>query len=461
MPYARKLENFCIDKPGINNDIHGRDGPIQVTYTTYDKPGPQKDVLAAAAALGYGEVPDLQDFESVNSFSRWAQYIGKDGKRQDTAHCYIHPLMASGEAPKLEILVETRVDKVTFADGKASGIVCLSAKPGATDEEKTPFNIKASKLVVVAAGALGTPSILERSGLGGEELLKSLDIPVVSNLPGVGEQYQDHLLMMYPYRSTLKPDESLDIGLTDPTFWPSAVQNNDPVATWNGLDLISKLRPSEAEVDALGADFKALWQRDFQNSPTKPLGLIASVQAYGGEREGLTEADGKQFLSFGVYSAYPYARGHIHIAAADPSTPASFETGFLSHPFDLSTHVWGYKKHREVARRTNAYIGELAQGHPKFPAGSAAGVVDVDPHVARGGDFKSAEERKAVENIVYTKEDDAAIEDWVREKVATTWHSLGTCKMAPRESGGVVDTKLNVYGVEGLKCMGKFAVLCF
>ena len=59
--------------------------------------------------------------------------------------------------------------------------------------------------------------------------------------------------------------------------------------------------------------------------------------------------------------------------------------------------------------------------------------------------------------VKYSREDDEAIEDWIRGNVHTTWHSMGTCKMAPREEGGVVDKDLNVYGVEGLKVAGKCA----
>ena len=57
------------------------------------------------------------------------------------------------------------------------------------------------------------------------------------------------------------------------------------------------------------------------------------------------------------------------------------------------------------------------------------------------------------EDIVYTKEDDKAIDDWIADHVETTWHSLGTCAMKPREQGGVVDKRLNVYGTENLKCV--------
>jgi alcohol oxidase len=117
----------------------------------------------------------------------------------------------------------------------------------------------------------------------------------------------------------------------------------------------------------------------------------------------------------------------------------TFETGFLSHPSDLKKQLWAYKMSREIARRLPYYNGELELGHPKFATGSKAALSIDNPS---SGEIK---------NIEYSKEDDEAIEDWIRGNLNTTWHSLGTCAMRPREKGGVVDKELNVFGTAGLK----------
>lgn len=96
---------------------------------------------------------------------------------------------------------------------------------------------------------------------------------------------------------------------------------------------------------------------------------------------------------------------------------------------------------REIARRLPYYKGELELGHPKFPAGSKAALLN-GREAASGGQ---------VENLEYSGEDDRAIEDWIRGNLNTTWHSLGTCAMKPLDQGGVVDGDLNVYGTVGLK----------
>lgn len=145
------------------------------------------------------------------------------------------------------------------------------------------------------------------------------------------------------------------------------------------------------------------------------------------------------------YTAYPYSRGSIHVTGPANDDPLDFDVGYFSDPgdLDLKKQVWAYKKQREITRRTNMYRGELAVGHPTFPAGSKAAVAEHIPDT--GLDVQD------IQDLEYSAEDDKAIEQFLRERVQTTWHSLGTCKMAPRDEMGVVDGSLSVYGVRGLK----------
>lgn len=143
---------------------------------------------------------------------------------------------------------------------------------------------------------------------------------------------------------------------------------------------------------------------------------------------------------------YPYSRGHIHITGPSIIDPIDFDVGILTDKgdIDLKKHVWAYKKQREIMRRTKMYRGEVVSGHPRFtPDSGAACVEEVGDGAGNGHDVD--------DDIRYSAEDDAAIEDWVRKNVATTWHSLGTAKMAPAGRLGVVDEVLSVHGLRGLK----------
>lgn len=152
-----------------------------------------------------------------------------------------------------------------------------------------------------------------------------------------------------------------------------------------------------------------------------------------------------QYVLAANYTGYPYSRGSMHITGPDINSPLDFDVGFFSDPsnIDLKKQMWAYKRQREFMRRTKMYRGEVAIGHPNFAAGSKAAVVDNIPDTGL--------DPENIQDLEYSAEDDKVLEQFLRENVQTTWHSLGTCKMAPREKMGVVDGNLSVYGVQGLK----------
>ncbi|KAG9243158.1 putative alcohol oxidase [Calycina marina] len=444
LPLAKKLETYHPTGDAINQDLHGHDGPIHISDGGY-RGKSETQFMETINDMGYNKIVDLQDLEANNGFSKWHRYVSPDGKRQDAAHTYIHPLLHDGQHPNLHVLVESKVVKVLFDESSPPKAVGIEYQ---TNPEHQPEiglskhvnkNVKAKKLVVVSAGALGTPQILERSGVGNPELLKKLDIPVVADVPGVGENYQDHHLLLYPYKSNLGEAETLDGFLSGRKDFVKALETKDPMLGWNGIDIAAKLRPTAAEVKSMGPAFEADYNRDFAQHPAKPLILCGIVQAF--LADPALVAPG-QYFTMGAYTAYPYSRGRIHITSpTDVIGGYAFDTGFLSHAADLAKQVWAYKMSREIARRLPYNKGELELGHPVFAAGSAAALTSGED-AGRG---------REVQDLVYSVEDDRAIEEWIRGNLNTTWHSLGTCAMRAREEGGVVDKELNVYGTQGLK----------
>ena len=110
----------------------------------------------------------------------------------------MHPLLQDGQHPNLHILLESKVIRVLFDKSSPPRAIGIEYKPNAEHQPEISLSkpahktVKAKKLVIVTAGALGTPQILERSGVGNPTILKGLDIPVIADVPGVGENYQDH-----------------------------------------------------------------------------------------------------------------------------------------------------------------------------------------------------------------------------------------------------------------------------
>lgn len=455
----QKLETTHLPQSQSDSSIHGSSGPINVSCSPHSPEEPQNDIIAAAQTYGIPEVNDMQDFKASHGFTRLAKYIAPDGVRQDAAHRYIHPLMADGKHPNLHLLLETRINRVLFDGNRATGIeyeaepTFVTQLPGVQRDIKS---VKARKLCIVSAGALGTPSILERSGIGSKTLLESLNIPVITDLPGVGENYQDHHFLLPAYKTNLGPENSLDRILSGRRDFPTALKERDPTLGWNSIDVAGKLRMSDEEAAALGPEFKAIWDKDFAKNPTKPIMLLGVIMMYLGDRKQLEDEDrdGLSYATMASYTPYPYSRGSIHITSADCTLPPKLITGFLAdeNDIDLKKSMWAYKKGRDIIRRTNQFAGEVPAMHPNFREGSKAAVIKVP---LKEGGFKNEEERMQIPPVEYDDEDDKAIEEFIRNKVGSTWHSLGTCKMAPRDKGGVVDKDLNVYGTIGLKCAGK------
>lgn len=440
-----------MKKDGINQELHGHEGPINITHGAHAVTINYADMWAGAEAAGVPYVDDAQDFNQGHGMSLWAKYIGPDGKRQDAAHCYIHPLMQSGKYPNLHLLVKSTVSKVVFDGARAIGVEYV---PTSDVSETTSSFIAAKKLVIVSAGALATAPILERSGVGKAEHLRAHGIEVVSDLPGVGENYQDHHLVIYPYKSTWTSKDSYDGFLSGREDFAQALADNSTKTSWNAIDVCGKIRPSEDEVAQLGSEFQAHWDRDYKHQPSRPLFIMPMLNGYLGDHAALNEpADNPtHYITTASFMTYPRSRGSVHINSTDPKMAPSFNTGFLNDEFDVKVQVWAYKKQREIIRRSDRYAGEYAPGHPAFRKGSRA-ACQSGPAVEGG--FESMEQRRNLPPIEYDEEDDLAIAEFIRANIGSSWHSLGTCKMAPRESGGVVDKHLNVHGTQNLKCAGK------
>ncbi|KAH8697199.1 putative choline dehydrogenase [Talaromyces proteolyticus] len=441
IPFLRKYENFQDTDPGINEQLHGYQGELSVSPGTNAQPAFQDDFFKACKDVGIEKTADVQDLKTSNAVGKWNMWIDRNtGLRQDVAHRYLFPTIDQANT-SLQVATDIKVARILFDNNKvASGVEYLTSG----DVKGQPQVIRATKLVVLASGALGSPPILERSGIGGKGTLDKLNIPLVSNLPGVGSCYQDHNVIFYPYKSTAGKDETLDGVLSGRLRFEEAFQAklSNPkryILGWNGLDCVGKLRPSKSDVASFSPALQQAWEKDFEPRPERPLMLISTLAAYPGDHSGIEDG---QYFCCGPYTPYPYSRGSVHIKSKSAFEEPEFHCGFLSDPLDLEKSVWGYKLQRDIVRRMSHYRGPLQAGHPTFPSGSKADYDSVD---------KASTAQGYPVPIKYSKEDDEVIATFIRERIQTTWHSMGTCAMKPRESNGVVDENLNVYGVANLK----------
>lgn len=329
-------------------ESHGHDGPIYVGPGNYRSSKIENDFINSVSQFGWPELEDINNLDTINGSMRALRYVGPEGKREDVAHKYLHPKLRSDKFPNLHVLVETDVERILFDDKKnITGVTfrpCSKFQPGT--EQDTARSIKVRKTVVVSAGALGTPGILERSGIGSPEVLKRAQVPLVATVPGVGENYQDHHIMLYPYKANLEPHETIDALLGGRLDTGDLIAKNDPILSHNAVDVQCKLRPSAADIETLGPDFQAAWDRDFKDYPDKPMMMLSPVACFPGEPS-LVPAG--QYFGIATFNLHPYSRGRIHISGPAISDQAVMHSGFWADPneLDLKKHIWMYKKQRE------------------------------------------------------------------------------------------------------------------
>lgn len=180
----------------------------------------------------------------------------------------------------LHVLCNTTVVRVLIEDGTAVGVeyVPSSAAPFSPDTPPPPTTIRARKLVIVSAGAMGSPRILERSGIGNPAILAAAGVETKVTLPGVGENYQDHNIVVSAFQVSEDVDTHDSFLLQDPSVVATAeteFQSGKGKFATNFIDFTGKLRPSPAELPAMGEAFNSQWESFYKDAPDKPVVLIA------------------------------------------------------------------------------------------------------------------------------------------------------------------------------------------
>ncbi|KIJ67569.1 GMC oxidoreductase [Hydnomerulius pinastri MD-312] len=444
IPLLQKTETYQIkDK----EPTHGYSGPLKVSYGgCFTDVGIQALDVAAKYDPGRKITDDSNDLTTCNTYSHCRWIDGESGRRSDVAHHFIYN--QEGNA-NLHVLAEKAVVRVLVENGRAVGVEYtndLTLKPSA---DRTTHVARVTRLVVVSAGAFGSPTILERSGIGSAKVLRELDIQQVVDLPGVGENYQDHPVAFPAYYASDEAETLDALYSSDKIEIEISVfcLHGGPIGllAWgwscfffsHAYDVAIKLRPNADDLKELGPEFTERWSY-FADKPDKSIVLLAPCSGLIGNHQ---EVEPRNYIGACYYLCYPESIGSLHITSADdPHKAPFFLSSFLNNASDVAILRLAYKRMREWIRRMPHYRGEYQPRHPVFPGGSAAACREHDgPAPIDAPD------------IVYTVEDDKAIEDFHRMIITSARHSLGTCAMKPREQGGVVDPRLNVYGVQGLK----------
>jgi choline dehydrogenase len=378
LPYFRRSERFELGA----NDYHGGDGELAVSLLRNDHPCCRAWVEAAQE---YG-LPYNPDFNGVQDQGVGAYQLTIDkGWRCSASAAFLRPALRRAN---LHLRTGAHVTRVLFDGDLARGIEWMQAgQRHVTD---------AQEAVILAAGAIQTPQILQLSGVGPGALLKELGIPVVLDAPEVGENLKDH----YQARTIIRLNRpvSLNNQVRNPLHLLSMgaqwlFRDSGPLTV--GAGQVGGLARTEYATDAR-ADVLFNVMPVSVDKPGTPLHRFAGFTA-------------------SITQCRPLSKGRVSIVSTDPMAAPRIETHYLRETLDQQVMVAGLKMLREIYRQ------------PAFSKWMEAEVLP-------GGQAAS----------------DAELLDFARQKGGTVFHAAGTCRMGG-DAAAVVDPQLNVRGVRGLK----------
>ena len=379
LPYFRKLEHNVRGE----NPWHGVDGPLWAS----DIGTKHELVEALIDACREVGIPKNEDFNgATQEGAGYYQLTTKNGLRCSTATAYLRPATSR---KNLQVETNAQATKVAFEGRRATAVVF---RQGGRDVTAT-----ARHEVILAAGALQSPQLLQLSGVGPPSLLERFGVPVVHALPGVGENLQDHLQARVIFRCT-KPITTNDILNS---WWKTlamgaqfAFARTGPMAVGiNQCGIFARTDP-------------ALHRPDVQFHVATLSSDMAGSKVH--EFSGFTMS---------VCQLQPESRGNVRLKSPDPIKPPAMQPNYLSTPHDRTTLVAGIRLARTLAA-TRALAPYVAS---EYRPGSAA-----------------------------TSDNDLL--EFARNTAGTIFHPSGTCKMGPAADPlAVVDAELKLHGLDAIR----------
>jgi choline dehydrogenase len=379
LPYFKRAETF----QGGADAYHGDDGPLYVSKASSKNPI-YSSFIAAGVEAGYHRTADFNGFQQ-DGFGPYQLTI-KNGQRWSASAAYLRPIL--GQRPNLTLETDARTTRILIENGRAVGVEFSQA--GVTRQ------VHADAEVLLSAGAVQSPHILQLSGIGDPDRLGEAGVAVTHALKGVGENLQDHLDIILSWETpTVKAAYSHSTGINRLTTGLNYMLFGQGFGRQNFLEA--------------GAFLKS---RPDLDRPDLQLHCVLAIMKDHG-KQGMP----KDGFSIHVCQLRPESRGRIGLASADPFSDPAIFANYLATEEDRRALREGFKMVREVA-------GQKAL-------------------LAIRGD--------EVEPGLQVQTDDE-IDAFIRKNAETIYHPVGTCRMgAAGDPMAVVDAELKVQGLSGLR----------
>ena len=380
LPYFRKMERY---DGGLDED-RGRDGPLRVEDYNTILPITHKFVRAADQA-GFAVFPDLNG--RVNEGVGYSQ-MSRDGRFRASSTRFL------ARRPNLCIETDAVASNLQFEGTRCVGV--------AYSQRGQPRTVRANREVVVAAGAIGSPHLLQISGVGPAEHLRSIGVEVVHDSPGVGENLSDH------YAATVSHRTHGVLTLNQIAHGPRLLWS---VAQWLAFGT------GPLTFGATTASVFCRSRPGLEHPDIQVLFVPGSFHARtgGDKRKQLGQLEAQPGVRVSVSCAHPESRGTVMARSADPRERPAIAPGYLGSRRDVEVLISGIR----IARRIFAQAA-------------------ISPHIVS--------ELMPGKSLVSDEE----LETYIRQTGHTAFHPAGTCKMG-EDPMAVVDPRLRVRGIGGLR----------
>ncbi|MEC8346946.1 MAG: choline dehydrogenase [Pseudomonadota bacterium] len=382
LPYFKRAETFEGDH---DSDFHGASGPLSVKRSDRTDDVLLDRFVLAGHQAGF---PLTRDFNGSQQegFSRY-DHTMKGSRRCSAAQAYLHPAL---DRPNLQVVSHAVADRIHFENRRA---ISVEARV-----KKQRVSFTARKEIILCAGALNSPQILLRSGVGPADEIQPHGIEMVHALPGVGQNLQDHIGVVSQF------------ACTQPI---TLARSASPLRIlWAGVKfLMSGTGDAAFPPTAGGAFFKSHPSKDLPDMQVHYVS-VAMKDVHG--RAGIASQHG--FSSI-VYACRPQSRGHVGLYDAKVDSPPALYPNYFSVEQDLIDTRNGFRETRRVF---------LQKAFEEY----------------RGAQLKPPQDI----NI----DDDDELDAWIRQTGETLYHPVGTCKMGQDEMA-VVDAQGSVHGLLGLR----------
>jgi choline dehydrogenase len=370
------------------DERRGAGGPLSVQDTSAQVHPLSRTYLKAAEQAG---IPNNPDYNGANmDGSCLYQITTKNGLRASASRCYLRP---AKRRSNLDIQLKAQATRIILNGKQAVGV-----------EYKQHGKLKSATVrqeVILCGGAINSPQLLQLSGIGSGELLKDLAIPVVHNAPEVGRNLQDHLGFDHTFRSSV----------------PTLNQVLRPILgkIRVGMQyLLTRKGPLSLSLNQ-GGGFTSVLENADRPDIQLYFTPLSYTRAPAGKRPLMTPDAFPGFL-MGFNPCKPTSTGYLQIRSSDPFEAPEIHPNYLSTEHDRSLMIAGSKLIRKIA---------------KTPAMNAI----IENEISPGADLTT----------------DAQLDQVIREKCWTVFHQCGTCRMGTDKSVSVVDERLKVHGIGGLR----------